>query len=102
MADRQTVIVQGSRGGLGFTGALTLLFVALKLLGRITWPWLWVVSPLWIAAALIVLALVVVFGVAYLAVLRDDRRAAKARAAERARREAARRAAAEKTNRAGT
>lgn len=39
--------------GMGFTSALTLLFVALKLTGRIRWPWLWVLSPLWIAAGLV-------------------------------------------------
>lgn len=27
---------------------LTALFVILKLLGVIEWPWLWVVSPIWI------------------------------------------------------
>lgn len=31
---------------------LTTLFVGLKLVGSITWPWLWVVSPLWIAVTL--------------------------------------------------
>ena len=33
---------------IGFCGALTLLFIALKLCGTITWSWLWVLSPLWI------------------------------------------------------
>jgi hypothetical protein len=28
---------------------LTVLFVGLKLTGYITWPWLWVLSPLWIS-----------------------------------------------------
>ena len=32
---------------------LTLLFVALKLAGVIGWSWLWVLSPLWIAGALL-------------------------------------------------
>lgn len=27
---------------------LTLLFVALKLIGIIEWPWVWVTSPVWI------------------------------------------------------
>jgi hypothetical protein len=34
--------------GLGFFDALTLLFIALKLTGYITWSWLWVLSPWWI------------------------------------------------------
>lgn len=33
---------------IGFCGALTILFIALKLCGTITWSWLWVLSPLWI------------------------------------------------------
>jgi uncharacterized membrane protein (DUF106 family) len=31
-----------------FLDWLTLLFIALKLTGQITWPWIWVLSPLWI------------------------------------------------------
>lgn len=33
---------------IGFIEALVLLFVGLRLTGYIDWPWLWVVSPLWI------------------------------------------------------
>ena len=32
--------------GLGFIEALTILFIAYKLAGLITWSWLWVLSPL--------------------------------------------------------
>ena len=35
--------------GLGFVDALTLLFIALKLTGRIDWNWIWVLSPIWIS-----------------------------------------------------
>ena len=31
-----------------FLDWLTLLFIALKLTGQITWPWIWVLSPIWI------------------------------------------------------
>lgn len=41
---------------------LTTLFVGLKLTGYITWPWLWVVSPLWIH-------LLIVFGILLLAAI---------------------------------
>ena len=41
-----------SSGGIGFAGALTLLFIGLKLGGVITWSWAWVLSPLWIGLAL--------------------------------------------------
>lgn len=30
--------------------ALTVLFIALKLGGVITWSWIWVLAPLWICA----------------------------------------------------
>ncbi len=36
---------------LGIGGALTLLFIALKLTEQIEWSWVWVVSPLWIPYA---------------------------------------------------
>lgn len=38
-----------STGGIGLVGALTILFIALKLTHVITWPWPWVLSPLWIS-----------------------------------------------------
>lgn len=41
-----------SSGGIGFVGLLTLLFIALKLLGKIDWPWLWVLSPVWISVGI--------------------------------------------------
>lgn len=46
-------------GGVGFTGLLTIVFIALKLCGVITWSWLWVLSPIWINAALCVVVLLV-------------------------------------------
>jgi hypothetical protein len=30
----------------GFSGLLTILFIAMKLTGNITWSWLWVLSPM--------------------------------------------------------
>jgi len=38
-----------SSSGIGFTGLLTVLFVGLKLTGYIAWPWIWVLSPIWIS-----------------------------------------------------
>lgn len=43
----------------GFIGLLTLLFIALKLCSVIDWSWVWVLSPLWISAIIIVLAIVI-------------------------------------------
>ena len=47
-------------GGIGFCGMLTILFIAFKLLGIITWSWLWVLSPLWISAVLAIAIVVIV------------------------------------------
>ena len=43
-----------------FVFALTVLFIALKLCGVITWPWIWVLAPLWISALAAVVALLVI------------------------------------------
>lgn len=37
-----------TRGGIGFTGLLTIAFIVLKLCHVIDWSWLWVLAPLWI------------------------------------------------------
>ena len=44
-------------GGIGFAGLLAIVFITLKLTGYIAWSWLWVLSPLWIPAALVLLIL---------------------------------------------
>jgi len=46
--------------GIGFCGLLTIVLITLKLLGKITLSWWWVLSPLWISAA-IVLAFIALF-----------------------------------------
>lgn len=49
-------------GGIGFVGLLTITFITLKLLGKITWSWVWVLSPIWISiiisVAVIIIALI--------------------------------------------
>ena len=47
--------MESKSGGIGFCGLLTIAFIVLKLLGKITWTWLWVLSPLWIGALLAIL-----------------------------------------------
>lgn len=46
-------------GGIGFFGALTILFIGLKLTGYIDWSWWWVLAPTWVPIAL---AAIVVLG----------------------------------------
>jgi hypothetical protein len=36
-------------------GMLMIVFITLKLLGKITWSWLWVLSPVWIIAIIFLL-----------------------------------------------
>ena len=52
--------VEVKRVGIGFAEALTLLFVGLKLGKVISWSWLWVLSPIWIPLALIIIIAVIV------------------------------------------
>jgi len=49
-------------GGIGFCGLLTILFIGLKLTNYISWSWLWVLSPLWIPLAIVLLVFVIIFG----------------------------------------
>lgn len=49
--DKSTNI--STNGGIGFLGALTILFIALKLTNVIDWSWWWVLSPIWIPVAVV-------------------------------------------------
>ena len=51
--------------GIGFPGLLALLFIALRLTGFVDWPWLWILSPLWLPPVAL-LFLIAVAGFAYL------------------------------------
>jgi hypothetical protein len=42
-----------------FSSLLGVLFIGLKLTNYITWPWVWVVSPLWIPLAIDISILVI-------------------------------------------
>jgi hypothetical protein len=50
-----------SSGGIGFCGLLAIVFITLKLLGKITWGWLWVLSPLWIPIGIGALVMAIAF-----------------------------------------
>jgi len=49
-------------GGISFAGALAILFIGLKLCNIIDWSWLWVLSPLWLGAAVFIA--VILMGIA--------------------------------------
>jgi uncharacterized protein (DUF983 family) len=54
-----------SSSGIGFPGLLTVLFIGLKLTGYITWPWVWVLSPMWISFLIFVAiaAVILILGI---------------------------------------
>ena len=45
---------KAKQGGLGIVSVLTIVFSVLKLLGVIKWSWIWVLSPIWISAVIVV------------------------------------------------
>ena len=45
--------------GIGFCGHLGIAFIVLKLCGRIDWPWIWVLAPIWGSFLLGILVLIV-------------------------------------------
>lgn len=55
---------------LGFAEVLTIVFVVLKLLGKIAWSWWWVFSPVLVAWSL-ALAALGVMGIAALFLAKD-------------------------------
>lgn len=40
--------------GIGFGGALFLVFLVLKLTGVIDWSWWWITAPLWLPIAIVI------------------------------------------------
>lgn len=48
-------------GGIGFTGALTIIFIVLKLTNNINWSWWWVLSPIWISILLVIFILLIIY-----------------------------------------
>lgn len=46
------------------------MFITLKLLGKITWSWWWVLSPIWLGVVIWILFVVVVFTIFWIKQLR--------------------------------
>ena len=63
-----TSMSKGGSGGITFVGLLTIVFIVLKLLNKINWSWIWVLSPIWIGIVisigmfLIPLLIILLFG----------------------------------------
>lgn len=49
----------GKSGGIGFLGLLAIVFITLKLCKVITWSWLWVLCPIWIPFAILLIILAI-------------------------------------------
>ena len=54
MRDKKTSI------GLGLLDVLAVIFSVLKLLGVITWSWVWVLSPIWIQLVIVEIVFIVI------------------------------------------
>jgi len=61
MSDKKTTVTYN---GIGFPGILTILFIALKLTNQIDWDWIWVISPLWLPLAIILIIFGSIIGAA--------------------------------------
>jgi hypothetical protein len=44
---------------INFFGLLTILFITLKLIGVITWNWTWVLAPIWMPLAFVLIIITV-------------------------------------------
>lgn len=51
---------ESKSSGIGFGGVLTIVFIVLKLLKVINWPWIWVLSPLWISFTIVLLIIAII------------------------------------------
>ena len=46
--------------GIGFVGTLQIVFITLKLLDIIKWPWIWVISPMWIPLVTVIFVILII------------------------------------------
>lgn len=60
--DSKTVAVLNSEL---FGTLLTIAFIVLKLCGVIDWSWFWVLAPLWIPFAIVIVAIILIFIITY-------------------------------------
>lgn len=51
-------------GGIGVTGLLGVLFIALKLTHVISWSWWWVLAPFWAPVVIVLAVGLVAFAIA--------------------------------------
>ena len=52
--------MEKSSGALTATGLLQVALIVLKLIGKISWSWFWVLSPTWIGIVLFVILVIII------------------------------------------
>ena len=52
-----------SGGGMGILGVLQTIFIVLKFIGTIDWPWKVVLTPTWIGLSLFVIAVIIIVAI---------------------------------------
>ena len=52
--------MEKSSGALTATGLLQVALIVLKLIGKISWSWFWVLSPTWIGTVLFVVLVIII------------------------------------------
>ena len=55
----------GAGGGIGFLSALQLIFITLKVLNKIDWPWPAVLIPTWIGIGIAAIVISVIIIIAH-------------------------------------
>lgn len=55
-----------SSNGIGFIGLLTIVFITLKLLEKISWSWWWVLSPILIRTGFVISLVIMGIIIAYI------------------------------------
>ena len=63
---QESMTPPSTSSGINFTGALTILFVGLKLSNVINWSWWWVLSPIWISLLLVLGILAIIVAIAFI------------------------------------
>lgn len=56
------MVINTANSGIGFWGALTILFITLKLLNQITWSWWWVLAPIWMPITIVLIFIAIIGG----------------------------------------
>lgn len=62
-----------SSSGMGFLSVLGCIFIVLKLLHVIDWPWVWVLAPIW-GGFLLGIVILAVYLIIYIAIKKKAKR----------------------------